>query len=160
MHLQFQLFFSFEIFIVIRETQLANRKAKASERSPLTLPPLYCRVAVKRRVLLAAGESQGRSMPIWRLAEAAALCAAAALPPARHRQQPRGHCTLMHFQQLLFGSYSNIFLILVLAHSFLKTLCNTVGCSEIFGATEGQLVLKYLFCVLNFFQKNEQKYVI
>ena len=125
--------FLFKFFIVIRETQLANRKAKASERSPLTSPPLYCCVAVKRRVLLAAGESQGRSMPIWRLAEAAALCAAAAaLPPARHRQQPRGHCTLMHFQQLPFGSYSNIFLILVLVHSILKTLCNTVGCSEIY----------------------------
>ena len=65
-------------------------------------------------------------MPIWRLAEAAALCTAAALPPARHRQQPRGHCTLMHFQQLLFGSYLSMFFILVLAHPFLKTLCNTV----------------------------------
>jgi hypothetical protein len=120
--------FWFEIFIVIRETQLANRKAKASERSPLTLPPLYCRVAVKRQVLPAAGESQGRSMPIWRLAESTALCAAAAMPPPRHQQQPRGHCTLMNFQQLLFG-----FLILVLANPFLKTLCSTVGCSEIFG---------------------------
>ena len=127
----FSVFFVLKFFIVIRETQLANRKAKASERSPLTLPPLYCRVAVKRRVLLAAGESQGRSMPIWRLAEAAAL------PPARHRQQPRGHCTLMHFQQLLFGSYSTkCFLFLFLAHSFLKTLCSTLGCSEIFGGQQ------------------------
>jgi hypothetical protein len=87
----FNQVFLFEIFIVIRETQLANRKAKASERSPLTLPPLYCRVAVKRRVLLAAGESQGRSMPIWRLAEAAALCAAAALPPPPCRRHATGN---------------------------------------------------------------------